>query len=42
MTCGSDFHGKMKPKIRMGEYGYEKEDGEELLQAFLKRLTLHD
>lgn len=42
MTCGSDFHGKMKPKIRMGEYGYEKEDGEELLQAFLKRLNLHD
>lgn len=38
MTCGSDFHGKMKPKIRMGEYGYEKEDGEEILEAFLNRL----
>lgn len=21
MTCGSDFHGKTKPKIRIGEYG---------------------
>ena len=39
MSCGSDFHGKMKPKIRMGEYGYEKDDGEEILQAFLKRLA---
>ena len=39
MTCGSDFHGKMKPKIRMGEYGYEKDDEEEILQAFLKRLA---
>ena len=39
MTCGSDFHGKMKPKIRMGEYGYEKDDGEDILQAFLKRLA---
>lgn len=38
MTCGSDFHGKMKPKIRMGEYGYEKDDGEEILHTFLKRL----
>ena len=38
-SCGSDFHGKMKPKIRMGEYGYEKDDGEDILQAFLKRLA---
>ena len=39
MSCGSDFHGKMKPKIQMGEYGYEKDDGEDILQAFLKRLA---
>lgn len=38
MTCGSDFHGKMKPSIRMGEYGYTMDDGERHLQAFLAAL----
>lgn len=35
ITCGSDFHGRTKPRIKMGEYGYTKNDGEDLLEAFL-------
>lgn len=38
MTCGSDFHGKTKPAITMGTYGYEKSNGEEILEQFLKKL----
>lgn len=35
LTCGSDFHGRTKPSIKMGEYGYTKDDGEDILNAFL-------
>ena len=38
MTCGSDFHGSKKPNIMMGEYGYHKDDGADILQTFLKKL----
>ena len=37
ITCGSDFHGKYKKTIEMGEYGC-LEDAMELCQKFLKRL----
>lgn len=39
MTCGSDFHGATKPKIKMGEYGYTKKDEPQVLQSLLKALT---
>ena len=38
ITCGSDYHGKMKPQIQMGEYGYTKENEIEILQNFLNRI----
>lgn len=38
MTCGSDFHGKVKPNISIGEYGYTKDNEEEILQIFLQAL----
>lgn len=38
MTCGSDYHGKFKPSIAMGEFGYEKEDSEQLRLNFLEYL----
>lgn len=38
ITCGSDFHGKHKPSISMGEYGYEGEEKEQYLNAFLQKL----
>ena len=37
ITCGSDFHGILKPTIEMGEYGLKK-DGQAFIQAFLERL----
>ena len=37
ITCGSDFHGVLKPAIQMGEYGLKK-DGTEFLNAFLERI----
>ena len=37
ITCGSDYHGKFKPQIEMGEYGCDK-DAMELCSKFLKRL----
>ena len=37
ITCGSDFHGKYKKTIEMGEYGC-LEDAMELCHKFLKRL----
>ena len=37
ITCGSDFHGILKPTIEMGEYGLKK-DGNCFLDAFLNRL----
>lgn len=40
MTCGSDFHGSKKPNITLGEYGYHKDDGSEILQQFLMRLHM--
>lgn len=39
MSCGSDFHGKMKPKIQLGEYGYEGNHAEIILQQFLYALA---
>lgn len=39
MTCGSDFHGKNKPSIEMGEYGYTKNEGQQILDAFLAKLS---
>lgn len=36
LTCGSDFHGKLKPSIEMGSYGEVTCDKEELLHAFLQ------
>lgn len=33
MTCGSDFHGKTKPNIVMGEYHLDR-DGKPYLEAF--------
>ena len=38
MTCGSDFHGSKKPKITLGEYGYQKDDGDTILTAFLNAI----
>lgn len=38
ITCGSDFHGKNKPSIEMGEYGYTKDKGNEILQSFLTKI----
>lgn len=38
MTCGSDFHGSKKPKIKLGEYGYNKDNGQEILSQFLEKL----
>lgn len=38
MTCGSDFHGKTKPKIKMGQYGYKKDDEKEVLQTFINAI----
>lgn len=38
VTCGSDFHGKNKPAIKMGEYGLTK-DGSELIKPFLDTIT---
>lgn len=43
LSCGSDFHGELKPKIRMGEYGCTEDDlalCEPLLQRVLKRQTV--
>ena len=37
ITCGSDFHGELKPSIVMGEYGLKK-DGKPIIDAFLARL----
>ena len=37
ITCGSDFHGILKPSIEMGEYGLEK-DGFVLIERFLSAI----
>lgn len=39
ITCGSDYHGSFKPNIRMGEYGYSRDDSEEILKKFLARIN---
>lgn len=41
ITCGSDFHGKKKPDIHLGRYGYPKDDQSELIEGFLKKLTIN-
>ena len=38
MTCGSDYHGFMKPQIQMGEFGYKKDELQEILDTFLKAI----
>lgn len=38
MTCGSDFHGKHKPSVRMGEYGEHIPNKDAILEAFLNKL----
>lgn len=38
ITCGSDFHGKHKPSIRMGEYGDDIPDAQEIRERFLAAL----
>lgn len=44
ITCGSDFHGYMKPHIQMGEFGYNKDGLEEILKNFLQAIhkNTHD
>lgn len=44
ITCGSDFHGYMKPHIQMGEFGYNKNGLEEILKNFLQAIhkNTHD
>ena len=37
ITCGSDFHGKKKPEIQMGEYNLNK-DGTAIVHALLEAL----
>lgn len=38
MTCGSDYHGFMKPQIQMGEFGYKKDHLQNILDTFLKAI----
>jgi predicted metal-dependent phosphoesterase TrpH len=38
MTCGSDFHGKNKPLIEIGKFGYDPVYEEELVES-IRRLT---
>lgn len=40
MTCGSDFHGKNKPNIRMGSCQLNQAESEKV-EAFLERVTLY-
>lgn len=40
ISCGSDYHGSFKPNICMGEYGFWKNDSDEILQRFLSELGL--
>lgn len=37
-TCGSDFHGSLKPSIKMGEYGNLLESESDILAKFLIKL----
>lgn len=39
MTFGSDFHGALKPAIKMGEYGYTKGEEQKVLDTFLQALN---
>lgn len=41
ITCGSDFHGKKKPSIHMGEYGLDHDD-EKYLETFLQAVKEHE
>lgn len=41
ITCGSDFHGKTKPNIQLGEYGFDRQDGDILLEKFIKAITTY-
>lgn len=35
-TCGSDFHGRFKPNIKMGEHGYQGND--DVIKRFIDRI----
>lgn len=37
VTCGSDFHGKIKPNIRYGELNIKEEDGQAILEQLFKK-----
>jgi len=37
MTCGSDFHGKNKPNIKLGATGCEDQD-EEIIKSLKDRI----
>jgi len=40
ITCGSDFHGKHKPSIQMGEYGFEDLAAKQVfIKEFLDKLN---
>lgn len=41
ITCGSDFHGKHKPSIHMGDVGEEVENADEILQKFLEAIKVN-
>ena len=36
---GSDFHGSLKPSIELGEYGYQKDQKQEIFNAFISKLN---
>lgn len=38
MTCGSDFHGKTKKTIAMGEYGADEKHSECVASAFIEKV----
>lgn len=40
ITCGSDFHGKLKPSIQMGDFGDEVPDNDKILHDFLQAMRL--
>lgn len=40
ITCGSDFHGRKKPNIQIGEYGYHKDNATQILNDFLVKINV--
>lgn len=39
VTCGSDFHGKNKPNIKMGSYGLNS-NGDSIITEFLRKISI--